>query len=213
VSGIFGDLAGWAADVIEALGYVGLAMMVALENVFPPIPSEVVLPLAGFLSGQGRMWLPGAVLAATVGSVVGALVLYWIGHWFGDERLRTLVRRHGRWLGVQERDLDRANRWFDRHDGAAVFICRLVPVVRSLVSIPAGIRRMPLTPFLLYTALGSGLWNTALIGLGWLMGDNWEEIERYVGFFQYVVLLAAVLAVGWFLWKRKVAGQLRRMRG
>lgn len=202
MSSLLGDLAGWATDVIESLGYVGLAMIIALENVFPPIPSEAVLPLAGFLTGQGRMNYFGAVLAATLGAVVGALALYGIGYWFGDTRLRWLVRKYGRILGVSESDLDKANGWFDKHQGKAVLFCRVVPIVRSLISIPAGIRRMPLLPFVGYTALGAGVWNSILIGAGWALGDNWDEVEQYVGYLQYVVIVGVIAAIAYWFWKR-----------
>jgi membrane protein DedA with SNARE-associated domain len=208
----FGDLAGWVTDVIERLGYVGIAVLVALENVFPPIPSEVILPLAGFLAGQGRFWLPAAVLAATLGSLAGALVLYAVGHYFGEDRIRRLVRRYGKWFTVSERDLDRAEGWFDRHGGAVVFFGRLVPIIRSLVSIPAGVRRMPLGRFLLYTALGSTLWNGALIGAGWLLGDNWEAAGPYVEALQYVVIAAVAAAVVWFLFRRVIGNGRQRAR-
>lgn len=206
---MFDGLASWAADVIESLGYSGVAMLIVLENVFPPIPSEAILPLAGFLAGQGRMWLPGVILAATVGAVLGALILYGVGAWFGDERVRWLVRRYGRWLGVQERDLDKANGWFDRHGGKAVMICRLVPIVRSLVSIPAGLRRMPLARFVLYTGLGSGLWNSILILCGWWLGDNWEDVGQYVDYLEYPVILAVIGGAIWFIWKRKFSNTTR----
>ncbi|MGC4192388.1 MAG: DedA family protein [Thermomicrobiales bacterium] len=202
MSSLLGDLAGWATDVIEDLGYVGLALIIALENVFPPIPSEAVLPLAGFLTGQGRMNFVGAVIASTLGAVVGALALYAIGYWFGDARLRWLVRKYGRILGVSEADLDKANAWFDKHEGLAVLICRVVPIVRSLISIPAGIRRMTLLPFIGYTTLGAGVWNSILIGAGWALGDNWEEVEQYVGYLQYVVIVAVAAAVVFWFWKR-----------
>ncbi len=198
-------LANWATDVIERLGYTGVFLMIVLENVFPPIPSEAILPLAGFLSGQGEMWLPGVILAATFGAVVGALILYTVGAWFGETRLRWLINRYGRWFAVSEADMDTANGWFDRHGGKAVMICRLVPIVRSLVSIPAGIRRMDLTTFVLYTAIGSGVWNCILILTGWWLGDNWDEAGQYVDYLKIPVILAAVGAVVWFLWKRKIA--------
>lgn len=200
---LIGGVASWATDVIEKLGYAGLAMIIALENVFPPIPSEAVLPLAGFLTGQGRMSFPLAILAATLGAVVGALALYGVGYWFGDSRLRWLVRKYGRLLGVSEGDLDKANAWFDKHGARAVLFCRVVPIVRSLISIPAGIRRMPLLPFVGYTALGAGVWNTILIGAGWWLGDRWEDVEQYVGYLQYVVIVAVIAFGVWWIWKRK----------
>ena len=202
MSSLIGDIAGWATDVIESLGYIGLAMIIALENVFPPIPSEAVLPLAGFLTGQGRMNFFGAVVAATIGAVVGALVLYGVGYWFGDARLRWLVRKYGRFLGVSESDLDKANAWFDDKGGLAVLLCRVVPIVRSLISIPAGIRRMPLLPFIGYTALGAGVWNCVLIGAGWALGDNWDEVEQYVGYLQYVVIALVIVGAVYWFWKR-----------
>ena len=161
----FGDLVDWVTGVIEALGYLGIAVLAALENILPPIPSEVILRLSGFLAGQGRYWLPAVVLAATLGSVVGALVRYVLGRRLGERRVRRLVRRYGRWLTIGEDDLDRAQEWFDRHGPAVVFFGRLIPVIRSIVSVPAGIGRMPLGRFVLSTALGSALWNGVLVGM------------------------------------------------
>lgn len=202
MSSMLGDFASWATDVIESLGYWGLAFLVALENVFPPIPSELVLPLAGFLTGDGRMNFFIAVFAATAGSVSGALILYGIGYWFGEQRVRTIVRRWGTWLGFKESDVDKADEWFDKYGGLAVLFCRVVPIVRSLISIPAGLRHMSLVPFILYTALGSGVWNTLLIGAGWVLGDNWTEVEEYVGYLQYLVLIVIVIAGVWWVWNR-----------
>jgi membrane protein DedA with SNARE-associated domain len=201
----FSGLTERVTDIIERLGYIGIAGLIALENVFPPIPSEIILPLAGFMAGRGDFWLPAVVVAATIGSVVGALVLYAVGAWLGDKRLRQLVNRYGRFLGVHEHDLDRANNWFDRYGSTAVFLGRLVPVIRSIVSVPAGIRRMSLGQFLLYTAVGSTIWNGVLIGLGWALGDHWEQVGDYVSYFQYVVILAIVVAVGVFFWRRRLS--------
>lgn len=194
----------WAKDVIEAVGYPGLAFLITLENVFPPIPSEGVLPMAGFLAGEGKMNLFIAIFAATVGSVIGALILYGLGHWFGEDRVRALVRRWGNWLGVSERDVDKADAWFDRYGGLAVMICRVVPIVRSLISIPAGLRRMPLTTFIFYTALGSGVWNTLLIGAGWILGDHWERVADYVDYFEYVAIVAVIIFAIWWIWNRMI---------
>ncbi|HEV2073763.1 MAG TPA: DedA family protein [Thermomicrobiales bacterium] len=209
MSSLLGDFASWATDVIEALGYWGLAFLVALENVFPPIPSEVILPMAGFLTGDGRMNFFLAVFAATVGSVAGALILYGVGYWFGERRVRSIIRRWGKWLGFKESDVDKANGWFDRHGGLAVMLCRVVPIVRSLISIPAGLRKMPIARFILYTALGSLVWNSVLIGAGWILGDNWEEVEQYVGILQYLVIIVALIAAAWWIWNRIIKPRMR----
>jgi membrane protein DedA with SNARE-associated domain len=195
-------IASWVTDVVESLGYIGLFLMIALENVFPPIPSEIVLPLAGFLTGQGRMWFPGAVVAATLGSLAGALILYYAGYYFGEERVRWLVRKYGKWAMLSEADIDKADDWFDKHDREAVLIGRVFPIVRSLISIPAGIRHMRLGKFLIYTAIGSAVWNTTLIGIGWILGDNWEVVEEYVGYLQYLVIIGVVLAVAGFIYMK-----------
>jgi membrane protein DedA with SNARE-associated domain len=199
---VFDFLGDWVTGVIEALGYVGLTALVALENVFPPIPSEVILPLAGFLTGQGRFSFPLVLLATTAGSILGALVLYGIGAAAGQRRVRRLVERYGRWALLTPEDLTRAEAWFDRYGPIAVFTGRLVPVVRSLVSIPAGYRRMPLGQFALLTGFGSALWNGALVVLGWALGENWHLIEEYVGWLQYVVIAAAALLIARFVWQR-----------
>lgn len=199
---LLGNMSEWATTVMDALGYFGLAFLVALENLFPPIPSEIILPLAGFNSSVGTMNVFLAILAATIGSLVGAAVLYGIGHLFGEERVRYLVRRWGKWLGFRESDIDLADAWFDRHGGMAVALCRVVPIVRSLISIPAGLRKMPLSMFALYTTAGSLVWNTVLITAGYLLGDNWDHVEEYVGYLQYLVILVAVAVVGWWVWAR-----------
>jgi membrane protein DedA with SNARE-associated domain len=193
-------IASWVTDVVESLGYIGLFLMIALENVFPPIPSEVVLPWAGFLTGQGRMWFPGAVIAATLGSLAGALVLYYAGYAFGEHRVRAIVRKYGKWAMTSEEDIDKADDWFDHHDREAVLFGRLFPVVRSLISIPAGFRHMPLPRFLLYTAIGSAIWNTVLIGIGWILGENWDAVEQYVGYLQYLVILGVLAGIAWFIY-------------
>jgi membrane protein DedA with SNARE-associated domain len=200
--GILGELTNWAKDVVESAGYFGVFLMIVLENVFPPIPSEAILPLAGFLAGEGRFWLPAVILAATLGAVVGALILYGIAAWFGDNRVRWLINRYGKWFAVSESDLDKANAWFDRQGTKAVFICRMVPILRSIVSLPAGLRRMNLTTFILYTAIGSGIWNSILILAGWWLGDNWEEVSTVVDYLEYPVYLAILAAIAWFLWRK-----------
>ncbi len=192
----------WVTNIVETLGYFGVAALIALENVFPPLPSELILPLAGFETGRGQFNYVLMVIAATVGSVIGAIVLYYVAHFVGEHRIRALIRRYGKWFQVTEKDLDRADAWFDRYSSLAVLICRCIPLVRSLVSLPAGLRRMNMARFLLFTAIGSAVWNAALIGAGWALGDNWEVVGQYVGYFQYVVIALVVLGVAWFFWRR-----------
>lgn len=204
VPAIFSGLGDWVTDIVERLGYAGIAGLIALENVVPPIPSEIILPLAGYMAERGDFWVPGVVLAATIGSLIGALVLYALGALLGDLRLHRLVQRFGRYIGVRTHDLDKANGWFDRYGTIAVLICRLVPVVRSFVSIPAGIRRMPLGQFLLLTAVGSAIWNSVLIGFGWFLGDNWERVGDIVSILSYVVVAVAAVAVVAFVGRRLV---------
>ena len=187
-----GGLAGWVLDVIDAMGAVGVAALVALENLFPPLPSEVVLPLAGFLAGQGKLSLAAVLVAATVGSVVGALVLYWAGAALGRDRMRRIAER----LPLMDADdVDRAQGWFDRHGRSAVLFGRLVPGVRSLVSIPAGIARMPLLPFLGYTTLGSAAYNAVLVLLGHQLGSRWRSVEKYSDPINYGVYALIVLGI------------------
>ncbi len=192
----------WVTNIVETLGYFGVAALITLENVFPPLPSELILPLAGFETGRGQFNYFLMVIAATAGSVVGAIILYYVAHFVGEHRIRALIRRYGKWFQVTEKDLDRADAWFDRYSSLAVLICRCVPLVRSVVSLPAGLRRMNMARFLLFTAIGSAVWNAALIGAGWALGDNWEVVGTYVGYFQYVVIALVVLAVVWFFWRR-----------
>ena len=189
------SLATWVQDVIEQLGYVGVALLVVAENVFPPIPSEIVLPFAGFVAQRGSESVVIMILAATVGSVGGALIMYGIAAVIGDKRLHAFTRRFGKWVQIREVDLTRAEEWFDRHATSAVLVGRCVPLIRSVVSIPAGFRRMKLIPYIAYTFAGSLVWNILLIGSGALLGDNWERVGSYVGVFQWVVI-ALVIAVG-----------------
>ena len=200
---MFDWVAEWVIRVIETLGYAGLTVLVALENIFPPIPSEVILPLAGFLIGQNRFSFPAVLISTTLGSLIGASVLYGIGMAIGQQRVRGLFERYGKWALLTPDDLSQSETWFDRHGPVAVFIGRLVPVVRSLVSIPAGYRRMPLSQFLLLSGFGSALWNGALVSLGWALGENWREVEDYVGWLQYLVIGAVVFLIARFVWQRR----------
>ena len=198
---MLGNLATWVQDVINQFGYFGVALLVVIENVFPPIPSEIVLPFAGFVAQQGAgaaqsdTSVIGMMIAATIGSVVGALILYFVSAAIGPDRLRAFVEKFGKWFGVKAADLVRAEAWFDRRSSLAVLVGRCVPLIRSIVSIPAGFRRMKLSSFVVLTALGSAVWNIALIGAGAVLKDQWDRVGDYVGVFQWVVILAIVVFV------------------
>jgi len=209
---IVSDLSDWVIDVIDAVGYVGVALLVALESMFPPIPSEVVLPAAGFAAGDGDASVWGMILAATVGSVIGAWWLYLAAAAIGQTRLHALTVRYGRWVGVRPHDLARAESWFDDHSSTAVLVCRCVPLIRSLVSVPAGFQRMNPVTFTVLTAIGSLVWNSVLIGAGFLLGENWEQVSEYVGAFQYVVVGLIAVALGWWVWTRFLSPAHRARR-
>lgn len=195
-------LAGWVADVIAALGEVGVAVLVALENLenlVPPIPSEVVLPFAGFLAQQGRLSLFAAIVAATTGSAVGAQVLYELGRTMGIDRLRRIA---GRVPLMEHADVDTGVDWFDRHGRLAVFTGRLLPGVRSLVSIPAGAEGMPRWQFQVFTVAGSGLWNVTLVLAGWLLGSNWTLARQFASWVNVGLVVALVLLVARWAWRK-----------
>ncbi len=188
-------LAGVATDVMDALGEIGVGVLVLAENVFPPIPSELVLPLAGYLASRGRMDLTLVIVAATVGSVLGAMLLYEAGARTGRVRLRRFID----WMPLLEgEDLDKAELWFARHGQASVLLGRCIPVVRSLISVPAGFAEMPRWRFLVLTAIGSGLWNAVFVGTGYALGEQFTEIERYSGWLNTAVYvaIAVLLALG-----------------
>jgi membrane protein DedA with SNARE-associated domain len=192
-----------ATDIIDAIGLAGVAFLIALESIFPPIPSEVILLLSGFQVSQGKFNFVAAVLAATFGSVVGAFALYMVGRLLGDERMESLLAKVGKPLGFKRSDIDRADAWFDKYGDWVVFFGRLVPLVRSVVSIPAGANKMPAAKFALFTGLGSLVWNTVWIWIGYALEDQWEKAEKYSSYFQYLAIAAGVLILGWFVIKKR----------
>ena len=183
-------------SIVDRLGEIGVGLLIFLENIVPPVPSEVILPLAGFRARTGALnvWLVWP--AATAGSVLGALVLYGVGAWLGYDRLHALAGK--RWfILTSQSDLDRGERIFARHGGKMVLLGRCVPLIRSVVSIPAGIARMPLPRFLTLTAIGSGVWNALFIGLGWILGDQWGRVQGWLGPISYVVIGLVVVGLVW----------------
>jgi membrane protein DedA with SNARE-associated domain len=170
----------WITSVITSSGYLGVAMLTFLENLFPPIPSELIIPLAGFVAATGTLRIGFVIVAATAGSLAGGWLWYEVGRRVGERRLRQWVDRHGRWLTLSSGDVDRAQQWFQRHGRAAVLMGRLVPGVRTFVSLPAGFARMPRAAFLLNSALGTAIWTGALAYAGVLLQANYEQVGQYV---------------------------------
>jgi membrane protein DedA with SNARE-associated domain len=197
----------WITETVAGLGYTGIALLMFLENVFPPIPSELIMPFAGFAAGRGSLSFPGVVAAGTIGTVLGGLPWYWLGRAFGYARVRLLAERYGGWMRVTGEDIDHAKGWFDRYGPAAVFFGRFVPAVRTLVSVPAGIAAMPLLPFLLYTSVGSLGWTLVLAFAGYVLGENYPLVERYVGPLSKVVAAAVAVAFVAFVARRAIGGR------
>jgi membrane protein DedA with SNARE-associated domain len=195
-------LVGWVIGIMESLGAPGAGLAVALENLFPPIPSELILPLAGFTASRGDMSLVGAVVWTTIGSVVGALALYAVGALLGRDRTRAIAARLPL---VRIADVDRSEAWFARHGVKAVFFGRMIPLFRSFISVPAGIERMSMPTFVAFTLLGSLIWNLVFVLAGYQLGENWRVIVGYVEVYQKLVAAAVLLAVAFF-----VASRLRR---
>ena len=191
-------MASWVMRMIHSAGSPGIALLMFIENVFPPIPSELIMPLAGYMVTQGQLSMIAIIAAGTIGSVLGALPLYYLGRKVGQKRMKELAERHGRWVTVAPEEIDRAKGWFDRHGGMAVLFCRLIPGVRSLISIPAGIGKMNLAAFLAYTTVGSAIWTALLAWLGYVLGSNFEKVGEYLDPVSWVVL-GGLLA--WYIWR------------
>ncbi|MFM7439449.1 MAG: DedA family protein [Snowella sp.] len=199
-------LAEWIPNVMNQLGYWGIGLLMFLENLFPPIPSELIMPLAGFTVAKEQMDFIPVIIAGVVGTIVGAFPWYYIGKFISEERLEHLADKYGKWISVTSKDIKKANNWFNEHGGKAVFFCRLVPGVRTLISLPAGINNMPLIPFTLYSTLGTTIWVTFLTFLGYKLGDNYELVDEYLGPVSKIIL--AIIVIFFILWI--VRKQMRR---
>jgi membrane protein DedA with SNARE-associated domain len=195
----------WITQLIEQAGYAGIALMMFLEGVFPPIPSWLVMPLAGFEASKGQFSPILVILAGTVGSTLGAIWWYWIGRLVGVDRLKSFSARHGHWLTLTPAQIDRADRWFDRHGAPAVMLARVVPVVRLLISVPAGVFRMDLRRFILFTAIGDAMWNGLLTGAGYLLRSHYDQVADYLNPVSTVVLtiVAATYIVRAVTWTQR----------
>ena len=197
----------WIIDLVEQFGYWGVFFLIAIENVFPPIPSEVILTFSGFMTHSTNLTVTGVVLVSTAGSVIGAVILYGVGLLLDVERLEKIIDKYGKILRLTKEDIHKADAWFDKYGIWTVLFCRVIPLVRSLISIPAGMSNMNFGLFLLFTTIGTLVWNTVLVNVGASVGSNWHEIVEYMDVFSnvvYVILgLLFILAIVWYIRKRR----------
>lgn len=198
----------WITDIMEQFGYLGILLMIALENVFPPIPSEVVLTFGGYMTVKSELTIVGVIIAATIGSLLGAVILYGVGRLLDVHRLEKIVDRWGRILRVSKDDIYKADAWFDKYGYWTVLFCRMIPLIRSLISIPAGMSNMNFGLFLLFTTIGTLIWNTVLVCVGAAVGESWEDIVEYMdiysNFAYALIALGGIIFIVWF-YKRKKA--------
>lgn len=201
----------WIISTMNSLGYLGIGLLMFAENLFPPIPSELIMPLAGFTVAKGKMNFTLAVLAGVIGTILGAFPWYYAGKILGEERLKSLADRYGKWITVSSQDIDKATRWFNRYGNKAVLLGRLVPGVRTLISLPAGLSNMPLAPFVIYSTLGTTAWVMILTFLGFMLGEKYELVEQYLDPVSKIVLVFLIVAfIAWVVIKQRKAKRRRR---
>ncbi|WP_204236702.1 DedA family protein [Mammaliicoccus sciuri] len=199
----------WITSVMEQFGYFGIALLILLENVFPPIPSEVILTFGGFMTTKSDLTVLGVVVASTIVSVGGAVILYWIGRILNVERIERIIEKWGKYLRLTKEDVRKADAWFDKYGPWTVFFCRFIPLIRSLISVPAGMSGMNQWLFLVLTTIGTLIWNLVLVLVGAKVGDNWHQIVNYMDVYSH--FMYAVIAIGiivfiiWFIRKKKVS--------
>ena len=197
----------WVTDWMNQFGYFGVFILILLENVFPPIPSEVILTLGGYMTATTSMTKLGVIIASTLGSVLGATLLYGLGLLLDVERLEKIVKKYGKFLRLTVSDIHKADAWFDKYGPWAVFFGRLVPLIRSLISIPAGMSNMKFWLFLLFTTLGTLIWNTVLVSVGAAVGENWEDIVGYMDIYSNIaytlIAIGGIAFLFWYFKKRK----------
>ncbi|ECP4562368.1 DedA family protein [Listeria monocytogenes] len=188
----------WITSIMADFGYIGIFILIMVENLFPPIPSEIILTFGGFMTTVTSLNVVMVIIVATLGSVVGAILLYKVASYFGKERLTKIVLKYGRILRLKESDIERAENFFLKYGSLAVFLCRMIPLIRSLISIPAGMTKMKMSRFLILTTAGSLLWNTVLIGLGAMLGESWSEIVVFMDSFSTIIysIIAILVVVG-----------------
>jgi len=198
----------WITDTMNSLGYVGIGLLMFLENLFPPIPSELIMPLAGYTATfpNTQIQVIPAIAAGVIGTILGAIPWYYAGLLLGQDRLQALAARYGKWIGISEKDLEKSVNWFQKHGSTAVLLGRMVPGIRTLISVPAGITKMPLIPFFLYSTIGTIGWVTLLTYAGYFLGKNHKSVEDYIDVITKVVVFGVLIAIisfiGYRLWKR-----------
>lgn len=199
----------WITNMMEQFGYWGILLLIALENVFPPIPSEVILTFGGFMTTYTNLTVVGVIAVATIGSIFGALILYGVGYLVNVDRLEQWVGKYGKYLRLKKEDIRRADAWFDRYGYWTVLFCRMIPLIRSLISIPAGMSKMKFGLFMLFTTIGTLIWNTILVSVGAAVGGNWEKIVEFMDVYSHIayalIAVIGIAAVIWFLriWRKR----------
>lgn len=194
----------WIVQIMTSLNYVGIGLLMFLENLFPPIPSELIMPLAGFTIAQEKMEFFPAIFAGVLGTMLGALPWYYVGKLVGEENIKQLADKYGKWISISRKDIEKADRWFHKHGEKAVFFGRLVPGVRTLISLPAGISNMKLIPFLIYSTIGTTIWVSFLTFAGYKLGENYELVDKYLAPVSKIVFVVLVVAfVFWLVQKRR----------
>ncbi len=195
----------WIISIMEQLGYFGIALLMFLDNVFPPIPSEVIMPSAGFAASKGQLLLSGVIIAGSIGSLVAAALLYWVGRKIPNQSIFNWVDRYGKYLFIKSEDVKKALDWFEKYGHRVVFFGRMVPAVRSLISIPAGMSHMPFWKFMLYSSVGTIIWTTFLACVGYYFGNNIELMQQIFSRVGYVIIIIVLILVAYFFYKKSKA--------
>ena len=193
----------WIISVMEQLGYFGIALLMFLDNVFPPIPSEVIMPSAGYTASQGQLLLVGVIIAGSIGSILAAALLYWLGYCCKQERLFSFIDKYGKYLFIKTEDVKKSLTWFEQYGHRIVFFGRMIPAVRSLISIPAGMSHMPFWKFILYSSLGTIIWTTFLACVGFYLGENQALMQKLLSQISYIILGIAAIFILWLVYHRK----------
>lgn len=197
-------LTNWITSTMNSLGYLGIGLLMFLENLFPPIPSELIMPLAGYTATQPntQILVIPAIAVGVIGTILGALPWYYAGLLLGKNRLELLASRYGKWIGISGEDIQKSVNWFEKHGAKAVLFGRLVPGIRTLISVPAGISKMPIIPFLIYSTIGTIGWVTLLTYAGYFLGKNYPLVEKYIDVISKVVVVVVLAAIAWFVFRR-----------